>query len=406
MEQTTYPHIDPELVQFLRQSGFQPLKIGNKTLLPIVQGGMGVGVSAHSLAGTVAACGGIGTIASVDLRHLHPDLIEKTHKARGDDAKALIDSANLEALRREIESAKALSHGRGLVAVNVMKALSEYAAYVKQALACGADALVVGAGLPLDLPDLAEDYPNVALIPILSDARGVQVVLKRWMRKNRLPAAIILEHPGYAGGHLGASSVEDTQSERFDFSKVILETLAVLDGLGLTDQIPLIAAGGIRTHADIERILNLGASAVQMGTAFAVTRESDASSAFKEVLAGADDEHIVDFQSVAGLPARAVLTPWLEHYLSHEAKLKAKAKPKPHCIKSFDCLAQCGLRDGNEKMGQFCIDHHLAAAYRGDVKKGLFFRGKGDLPFGHEIRTVHDLFVTLLSNQQAIPSAL
>ncbi len=390
------PAIRPDLLQHLRVSDLKPLVMCGKTLLPIVQGGMGVGISAHSLAGAVAACGGIGTIASVDLRHLHPDLIAQTYKARGDDAKALIDAANHEALRREIEAAKAKSQGRGLIAVNVMKALSDYAGYVKQALASGADALVVGAGLPLDLPDLAEDYPEVALIPILSDARGVQIVLKKWQRKNRLPAAIVLEHPGYAGGHLGAASVADTQAARFDFAQVVPETLAVLEEQGLAGQIPIIVAGGIRTHAQVVAMQTLGAAAVQMGTAFAVTTEGDASQIFKEVLAGAHDEDMVDFQSVAGLPARAVKTPWLTHYLAHEDKLKAKAAPKAHCIKSFDCLAQCGLRDGNAKMGQFCIDHHLSAAYRGDVKKGLFFRGKGDLPFGQEIRSVEDLMIKLI----------
>lgn len=136
---------------------------------------MGIGISAHSLAGTVASCGGVGTIASVDLRHLHPDLQEQTHKLKGPAAKGVIDAANIEALRREIEAAKLKSQGSGLIAVNVMKALTEYAAYVTAALEFGADLIVVGAGLPLDLPDLAENYPGVGLIPILSDARGYRL---------------------------------------------------------------------------------------------------------------------------------------------------------------------------------------------------------------------------------------
>lgn len=386
-------------LNLLRSGTLKPLSIQGKTLLPIVQGGMGVGVSAHSLAGTVASCGGIGTIASVDLRHLHPDLQKMTHRLKGPEAKGVIDAANIEALRREIEAAKSKSEGEGLIAVNVMKALTEYESYVDAALRFGADLIVVGAGLPLDLPDLAQDYPNVGLIPILSDARGVQIVLKKWQKKGRIPAAIIIEHPAYAGGHLGASCVDDLGNDRYSFEKVIPETLEVIRSFGFDNEIPLIVAGGIRTHSDIKKIQDLGAAAVQMGTAFAVTIECDASDVFKHVLADAVDSDLVEFQSVAGLPARAVRTPWLSHYLDHELKLKEKAKPKPSCIKSFDCLAHCGLRDGLAKMGQFCIDHHLAAAFRGDLKKGLFFRGSGDLPFGKEIRSAKELIAGLLQPQ-------
>lgn len=397
-ENDHYPHILPSLLPLLQRGGLKPLHIGQKKLLPIVQGGMGVGVSAHSLAGTVAACGGIGTIASVDLRHLHPDLAAQTRRARGETGKAQIEAANQEALRREIRVARTLSQGRGIIAVNVMKALSAYQDYVATALQEGADALVVGAGLPLDLPDLAADYPNVALIPILSDARGVKIILKKWARANRLPAAIVIEHPGYAGGHLGAASVGDLHDARFDFEIVIPETRAVLRELGLEDQVPIIAAGGIRSHGDIQRMQSLGAAAAQLGTAFAVTAEGDASLAFKEILAGAREQDMVEFISVAGLPARAVKTPWLAHYLEKVEKLQARAKEKAQCIKSFDCLAHCGLRDGNGKVGQFCIDHQLTLAYKGEGSKGLFFRGIGDLPFGNQIRSVRDLITTLLSS--------
>ncbi|HPH15225.1 MAG TPA: nitronate monooxygenase, partial [Burkholderiaceae bacterium] len=161
-----------------QHSGLKPWKLCGKDLIPVVQGGMGVGVSAGGLAGTVAGMGGLGTISSVDLRRLHPDLMEKTgHLDKEPDSKQLIDAANLEALDREIKRAQAISQGRGVIAVNMMRALSAYEAYVRQALASGADALVVGAGLPLDLPDLAREFPATALIPILSDARGVQLLV-------------------------------------------------------------------------------------------------------------------------------------------------------------------------------------------------------------------------------------
>ncbi len=273
-----------------------------------------------------------------------------------------------------------------------MRAVSEYAAYVRQACASGADAIVVGAGLPLDLPDLAAEHPDVALMPILSDARGIALVVKKWMRKGRLPDAIVIEHPRYAGGHLGAAKIEDLGDPRFDFERVLPETQAFFRAEGIAEgQIPLIPAGGINSHERVRELLALGASGVQVGTAFAVTDEGDADIAFKRVLAGAKPEDIVEFMSVAGLPARAVRTPWLESYLKHLPKLADAARRKPRCTLKFDCLIQCGLRDGIAKIGQFCIDTQLAAALRGDVAKGLFFRGASALPFGSEIRPVREL---------------
>ena len=383
------------LAQFLR-SGLRPLRLVGRELLPIVQGGMGIGVSAHRLAGSVAAEGGVGTISSVDLRRHHPDLMARTRDLGvGPDAKRLIDAANLEALDREIRAARTIADGRGALAVNIMRAVSEYAAYVRRAIESGIDAVVVGAGLPLDLPDLAADHPHVALIPILSDSRGVQLVVRKWERKKRMPDAIVLEHPGLAAGHLGAARIEDLHDPRFDFERAVPETLAVLRAAGV-EHTPVIAAGGIRTFADIRRLQDMGAAAVQLGTPFAVTTECDAHAGFKRVLADARDEDLLEFTSVAGLPARAVGTPWLKAYLKAEPKLQAVAHVKARCTKAFDCLAQCGLRDGKVGWGQFCIDQQLAAALRGDVKTGLFFRGRGALPFGDQIRSVHDLLMRLL----------
>jgi len=270
------PAIHPGIApQFLR-SGLRPLRLGGRSLLPIVQGGMGIGVSAHRLAGHVAAEGGVGTLSSVDLRRHHPDLMERTRDLGvGPAAKATINAANLEALDREIRSAREIAGDRGLLAVNVMRAVSEYAPYLQRAMESGIDAVVVGAGLPLDLPDLAADHPHVALLPILSDARGVQLVVRKWERKKRMPDAIVLEHPAHAGGHLGAARIEDLNDPRFDFERAVPETLAVLRAAGI-EATPVIAAGGIRTLADIRRLQDLGAAAVQLGTPFAVTLEGDA----------------------------------------------------------------------------------------------------------------------------------
>jgi len=386
------------LLRRLARTALRPLRLGGRELLPVVQGGMGVGVSAHRLAGSVAAQGAVGTISSVDLRRHHPDLMERTRDQRvGEAAKAAINAANLEALEREIHAAQALSQGRGLLAVNVMRAVGEYAPSVLRALRAGIDAVVVGAGLPLDLPDLAREHPKALLVPILSDARGVALVVKKWERKQRLPDAIVIEHPRYAGGHLGAAKVADLADPRFDFENVIPQSLAFLRSAGIEREVPLIAAGGLRSFEDIARVQALGAAAVQLGTPFVATEECDAHPQFKQVLAQARDEDLAEFTSVAGLPARAVRTPWLENYLAAEPRLQGTVHRKPRCTLAFDCLAQCGLRDGLPGWGQFCIDTQLAAGLRGDLKKGLFFRGVGALPFGEQIATVRQLLERLLT---------
>ena len=205
----------------------EPLRLRGRALLPIVQGGMGVGISAHRLAGSVAALGAVGTISSVDLRRHHPDLMERTRElapgaAATAAAKVAINEANLEALEREIPAARVLAGGHGLLAINVMRAVSEYGPSVSRALECGIDAVVVGAGLPLDLPDLARDHPQALLVPILSDARGVQLVVRKWERKKRMPDAIVIEHPRLAVG-AGANVLS---SGRFRNAEGIAEGVA------------------------------------------------------------------------------------------------------------------------------------------------------------------------------------
>ncbi len=369
-------------------------RIRGKEARGLVQGGMGVGVSAHRLAGAVAREACVGTISSVDLRRHHADLMRATGRSRDTQA---IEHANLVALDREIRAARELSRGEGLVAVNVMRAVSQYAAYVRQACLSGADALVVGAGLAMDLPELAADWPKVALIPIVSEARAAALIARRWLRRGRAPDAIVIEHPRFAGGHLGAARLDEVNDARFDFARVLPEIRAALHGLGLDPaNIPLIAAGGINSPALVDEVLGLGAAAVQVGTPFAVAEEGDAHPGFKRVLAEARREEIVVFMSVAGLPARAVRTPWLAHYLEKEAMLQRRAAKRRQCTLAWNCLAQCGLRDGLARAGQFCIDHRLAAALRGDTERGLFFRGSEPLPFGAEVRPVRELVSYLL----------
>ncbi|GAB4057068.1 nitronate monooxygenase family protein [Uliginosibacterium sediminicola] len=388
---------------------FKPLNLLGRQLLPIVQGGMGVGISAHRLAGAVAHENAVGTIASIDLRHHHPDLLEQTHRCRDHE---IIDRVNLTALDREIQAARKGAEGKGLIAVNVMKAVRDYANLVRQSCESGADAIVMGAGLPLDLPDLTANFPKVGLIPILSDSRGIGLVLKKWLRKGRKADAVVIEHPGYAGGHLGANRIEDLKDSRFDFERVLSECHALFNEMQLgRDAPPLIVAGGVDSHEKVRHWLNHGASGVQLGTAFAVTQEGDAHPEFKRVLAEAKSKDIAEFMSVAGLPARAVATPWMTQYIRRESDLQQRAAADPRrCTQRMDCLTQCGLRDGIGKIGQFCIDLKLAAALRGEVDKGLFFRGAGRLPFGEAIRSVAELidyllYGTMPADSNAMPAS-
>jgi len=394
-------------VHRLQELGLRPLRLRQRELLPIVQGGMGVGVSAHRLASAVARENALGTIASVDLRHHHPDLMAQCKDVRD---RTILDRLNLIALDREICLARERSEGRGAIAVNVMKAVDQHPALVQQSCESGADAIVMGAGLPLDLPDMCADFPEVALIPILSDGRGVAIVVRRWLRKNRMPDAIVIEHPRYAGGHLGATRIEDLNDPRFDFDRVIDEVmLAFREHQIEGEKIPLIAAGGINSPAKLRAVLALGFSAVQVGTAFAVTEEGDAHPNFKKVLAGAQPSDIVEFISVAGLPARAVRTVWLDRYLRRESVLQQEAAdwaakklpldPIERCSGALQCLTTCGLRDGIAKIGQFCIDTQLAAALRGELSRGLFFRGAATVPFGTAIRPVRELIDYLLTGR-------
>ncbi len=238
----------------------QWLTLAGRRLVPVVQGGMGIGISAHRLAGTVARHNAMGTIASIDLRHHHPDLLARVEGIRD---KAAIEAVNLIALDREIRAAKAIADGHGLVAVNVMKAVSAHAALVRQACESGADAIVMGAGLPLDLPELTASHPHVALIPILSDSRGVSLVLRKWMKKGRLPDAIVIEHPAHAGGHLGASRIEDLGDARFSFERVLGECREIYATLGIEwHRVPLIVAGGVIPPQDFDAVLKAGAAEI------------------------------------------------------------------------------------------------------------------------------------------------
>lgn len=346
------------------------LKIGHYTVkYPIIQGGMGVKISGPNLAGHVSACGGIGTIASVGLACDHPKF----------DGKNYFDINEL-AMADAIKQARAIAPD-GVIAVNSMVALTDYDRQVRSACEAGADIIISGAGLPLKLPDITADFPNVALVPIVSSVKAADLIIRRWEKHHRVPDAIVVETPLYAGGHLGATKMEMVNDESFSLERVIPELVSFLSDTVKID-IPVIAAGGIWSRDDIDAALALGARGVQMGTRFACTVEGDASDRFKQAYVDAKDEDVVLIMSPVGIPGRALRNPFVEKYLSGSPASKS-------CWAR--CLTHCSyIKDGVT----FCIARALVDAYEGDWENGLFFCGS-NVTKCSKIESVREIFAEL-----------
>lgn len=329
------------------------VRIGTKELeLPVIQGGMGVGISLEGLAGAVAACGGMGCISAA-----HPGY-------REEDFYRDPQGANLRALKEKITRARELSGGRGLVAVNLMVAMRQYAPLVRAAVEAGADAIISGAGLPLELPGLAAGG-GTALAPIVSGGRAARLILKTWdKRYGAAPDFVVIEGSG-AGGHLGFKEEELRSGEAQPLEEILPQVLAELapyeEKYGRA--IPAFVAGGGLTGADLVRFQRLGAAGVQIATRLIATEECDASQAYKDVIlrAGSGDVRII--HSPVGMPGRAVYSPLV-------ARMEAGERQAPAwcagCIKTCDPSAT-----------PYCITHALIEAAKGNWEEGLFFCGSG-----------------------------
>lgn len=326
------------------------LKLGNKQLaLPILQGGMGVGISLGGLAGAVAACGGMGCISTAQTGFNEPDFLQ--HPAE----------ANLRALKKEIAKAKACAKGAGLVAINAMVATRQYADAVQAAVEAGIDAVICGAGLPLDLPGLV--LPETLIAPVVSSARAAQVICKTWLRRfARLPDFVVLEG-SEAGGHLGFDET-DLQSESCPtLTELLPSLLKAIAPFETTAgrKIPVFVAGGVNGGTGLAHYRALGAAGVQLATPFIATYECDASPAYKEVLLQAKAEEVRILHSPVGMPGRALNTPLVQ-------RLAAGLRQTPlHCT---GCIHGCHPAET-----PFCITEALIAAVRGDLQHGLFFCG-------------------------------
>lgn len=355
-------------------SGPPALRIGDLTApLPIVQGGMGVGVSLSGLASAVAKVGGIGVIATAGIGMGEPDFF-KNYLA-----------ANTRALRQEIRRARERS--AGLLGVNIMVALSNFGELVKTALDEEIDIIFSGAGLPLDLPRFRRGGDRTKLVPIVSSGRAARIIAKRWTeRYDYPPDAVVVEGPR-AGGHLGFKS-EQLSDPAYALERLLAEVLGEITPVAVKAgrPIPVVVGGGIYTGADIHKFLQLGAAGVQMATRFVTTHECDAAASFKEAYIRATPADLVIIQSPVGMPGRAIRNQFLEDV---GAGKRMPFTCPYHCIVTCDCLDS-----------PYCIALALINAQRGRMHHGFAFAGE-NAHRATEILSVKDLVATLLDEYHA-----
>jgi len=327
----------------------EKLKIGDLIAkLPIVQGGMGVGVSLSGLAAAVANQGGIGVIAAAGIGMLEYD------------GSTNYLEANIRALRDEIRKARKLT--TGIIGVNIMVALSNYVDLVKTSIEEGVDAIFAGAGIPLDLPGLLNKSSNTKLIPIISSAKAAKIIIKKWHSKyNYVPDAFVLEGPK-AGGHLGFKQ-EQLDDPEYALEKIVVDVVneVKIFEKEFSKHIPIIAGGGIYTGEDIYQIMKLGASGVQMATRFVTTEECDASIDFKRTYINAKKEDIGIIKSPVGMPGRAIINDFI-----HDVNAGKKSPFK--C--PYHCIVTCEYKDS-----PYCIAIALINAKKGLLKNGFAFAG-------------------------------
>jgi len=358
----------------------KPFKIGKYTIAkPIVQGGMGVGISWDQLAGNVTKEGGLGVISSVGTGNYenrkYADKVLKDN--RPSEANNFYSG---KALKVIFENARAIC-GDAPLACNVLYASVDYDQIVKDACAAGADIIITGAGLPLTMPEAAKEYPDVALVPIVSTAKALRILCRRWKKTHgRLPDAVVVEGP-LSGGHQGFKYDECFLPEN-QLEAILPPVVEEAKNWG---DIPVIAAGGVWDHADIVRMMELGASAVQMGTRFIGTVECDAHENFKQVILDAKEEDIALLKSPVGYPARGVKT-------NLQTMIEEKTAPKIACVSN--CVAPCQRGIEAREVG-YCIADRLSDAYDGLVDSGLFFTGANGYKLD-EIVTVKELMNTLM----------
>lgn len=337
----------------------KPLKIGKYEIkYPIFQGGMGLGISWDKLAGNVSLEGGLGIISSVGTGYYeNRKFIDKELNAKPFGSENFYSTRGLRAV---IENARKIC-GDLPLGVNIMYAANDYARVVKDACEAGINIIVSGAGLPTNLPEFTQNFKEIALVPIVSSAKALKIICKRWLQRyERLPDAVVLEGP-LSGGHQGFT-YEQCLDPEFSLFNLISQVKAEIKEWG---DFPLIAAGGIWDKNDIEKAISLGADGVQMGTRFIGTHECDADIGFKEVLLAAEEKDIELIKSPVGYPARGIRTNLIN-------LVDKRMGPKIQCISN--CVSPC-QRGKEAKQVGYCIADRLFDAYSGKKESGLFFTG-------------------------------
>ena len=337
----------------------KPLKIGKYEIkYPIFQGGMGLGISWDKLAGNVSLEGGLGIISSVGTGYYeNRKFIDKELNAKPFGSENFYSTRGLRAV---IENARKIC-GDLPLGVNIMYAANDYARVVKDACEAGINIIVSGAGLPTNLPEFTQNFKEIALVPIVSSAKALKIICKRWLQRyERLPDAVVLEGP-LSGGHQGFT-YEQCLDPEFSLFNLIPQVKAEIKERG---DFPLIAAGGIWDKNDIEKAISLGANGVQMGTRFIGTHECDADIGFKEVLLAAEEKDIELIKSPVGYPARGIRTNLIN-------LVDKRMGPKIQCISN--CVSPC-QRGKEAKQVGYCIADRLFDAYSGKKESGLFFTG-------------------------------
>ena len=326
------------------------LKIGELTArIPVIQGGMGVGISLSGLAGSVAACGGVGVISTAQIGYRDPEFEKDPIKT------------NLRVIGEEIQKARKIAKG-GILGVNIMVATKQYAEYVKAAVKAGIDLIISGAGLPMELPKLVAGS-KTKIAPIVSTVKATRVICRFWDHHyQRMPDLVVIEGPK-AGGHLGFSrkQLEEFTPVTYDqeIRGILAEVKKYADKYG--KEIPVVVAGGIFTREDMLHAMELGADGVQMGTRFVTTWECDASEAYKQTYLHAKKEDIVIVDSPVGMPGRAIRNRFLEEKESRRELIK----------KCYQCIATC-----NSANTPYCITRALVHAAKGETDDALLFCGE------------------------------
>ena len=349
---------------------YNPLKIGSLELKkPIIQGGMGIGISLGNLAGAVAKQGGMGIISAAQIGFREPDFEVNTKEA------------NLRAIRKEYELAKSI-FPEGIIGFNIMVAMRHYEDYVKEAVNAGADIIISGAGLPTELPKLTEGS-NTKIAPIVSTEKSAKVILRYWDKKYKCTADMIVIEGPKAGGHLGFDRAQLNEFDQKTYDQEVIRILQVVKEYAekYDVDIPVALAGGITNANDVQHAFDLGVDAVQVASRFVTTSECDADIEFKKSYLNTNEKDIVIVQSPVGMPGRAILNPFMGQIMNG-----LKQTPK----KCLGCLRNC-----NPSEIPYCITQALINAVKGNVDEGLLFCG-ANVWKAEKIETVKEVMDSLL----------